>query len=267
MHTPVRRCLLLFLALQCAASVLAEAPSALTIRLDDPKAVYLESPAFDVHGDGIADDSVAIQKAIDKAAKQPLGGYCVRAVRPLPADAHPIRLGRGAHLRVWSNAARIRSWRQHAGLPGRHRSHGDVLRFSPSRGRRARRCAFRPGFPGSFRVPFPPPGTVPPNDAIGDASPGTFYSAMSNIDFEIGAGNPAAVAIRAHYAQHCFLRHMDFHIGSGLAALTEIGNEAEDLRFYRGNLRHPDRQAFGSLAVHTDRFDIRRTAQSRHPRA
>ena len=27
---------------------------------------------------------------------------------------------------------------------------------------------------------------------------------------------------------------MDFHIGSGLAALTEIGNEAEDLRFYGG---------------------------------
>ena len=76
---------------------------------------------------------------------------------------------------------------------------------------------------------------MPPNDTIGDASPGTFYSAMSNIDFEIGDGNPAAVAIRAHYAQHCFLRHMDFHIGSGLAALTEIGNEAEDLRFYGGS--------------------------------
>ena len=27
---------------------------------------------------------------------------------------------------------------------------------------------------------------------------------------------------------------MDFHIGSGLAALTQIGNEAEDLRFYGG---------------------------------
>jgi len=36
------------------------------------------------------------------------------------------------------------------------------------------------------RVPFPPPGTVPHNDDIADASPNTFYSAMSNIDFEIG---------------------------------------------------------------------------------
>jgi hypothetical protein len=57
---------------------------------------------------------------------------------------------------------------------------------------------------------------------------------MSNIDFEIGDGNPAAVAIRAHFAQHAYLSHMDFHIGSGLAALTEIGNEAEDLHFYGG---------------------------------
>ena len=57
---------------------------------------------------------------------------------------------------------------------------------------------------------------------------------MSNIDFEIGAGNPAAIAIRFHVAQHGYLSHMDFHIGSGLAALTEIGNEAEDLHFYGG---------------------------------
>ena len=35
-------------------------------------------------------------------------------------------------------------------------------------------------------------------------------------------------------AQHAYLSHIDFHIGSGLAALTEIGNEAEDLHFYGG---------------------------------
>ncbi len=57
---------------------------------------------------------------------------------------------------------------------------------------------------------------------------------MSNIDFEIGEGNPAAIAIRFHVAQHAYLSHMDFHIGSGLAALTEVGNEAEDLHFYGG---------------------------------
>ena len=57
---------------------------------------------------------------------------------------------------------------------------------------------------------------------------------MSNIDFEIGDGNPAAVAVRFHVAQHAFLTHMDFRIGSGLAALYQVGNEAEDLHFYGG---------------------------------
>jgi hypothetical protein len=67
-----------------------------------------------------------------------------------------------------------------------------------------------------------------------DASPGTFYSAISNIDIEIQDGNPGAVGIRAHYAQHCFLAHMDFHIGSGLAGIHDGGNVAQDLHFYGG---------------------------------
>ena len=83
-------------------------------------------------------------------------------------------------------------------------------------------------------MPFPPPGSVPPNDNVADANPNTFYSAMSNIDFEIGDGNPAAVAVRFHVAQHSFLTHMDFHIGSGTGGIYQVGNEAEDLHFYGG---------------------------------
>jgi len=85
-----------------------------------------------------------------------------------------------------------------------------------------------------FRAPFPPPGTVPPDPNIPDANPGTFYSAISNIDFRIDRGNPAAVAIREHAAQHAYLAHMDFDIGSGLAAIYEVGNESEDLHFHGG---------------------------------
>ena len=110
--------------------------------------------------------------------------------------------------------------------PGFQKGVGDMVIFTgPRPGDKLRPAG---------RVPFPPPGSVPPNDAIADANSGTFYSAMSNIDFEIGDGNPAAIAIRFHVAQHAYLSHMDFHIGSGLAALTEIGNEAEDLHFYGG---------------------------------
>ncbi len=79
-------------------------------------------------------------------------------------------------------------------------------------------------------------GTVPPEQHSHRCESGNvFYSAMSNVDFEIGNGNPAAIGIRFHVAQHCYLAHMDFHIGSGLAALKDIGNEAEDLHFYGGD--------------------------------
>ena len=38
-----------------------------------------------------------------------------------------------------------------------------------------------------------------------DANEFTFYSGISNLDFEIGPGNPAAIAVRFHVAQHSFL--------------------------------------------------------------
>jgi hypothetical protein len=230
------KCLLFVIALPGAASVLA-ATSTLTTRLDDPKAVYLEAPAFDVHGDGVADDGAAIQAAIDKAA-----GSLWEGIVFVPSGRYRLTrtLYVWAGVRVYGYGPTRPVFVLGDNTPGYQEGIGLMVMFAGSRPRTAGAGPGRGGtppgggFPGPFRVPFPPPGTVPPDDTIGDAGPGTFYSAMSNIDFEIGDGNPAAVAIRAHYAQHCFLRHMDFHIGSGLAALTEIGNEAEDLRFYGG---------------------------------
>ena len=68
-----------------------------------------------------------------------------------------------------------------------------------------------------------------------DANAGTFYSALSNVDFRIGKGNPQAVAIRSHFAQHSFLNHIDFQMApDALAGICDLGNEVEDLRFYGG---------------------------------
>jgi len=69
---------------------------------------------------------------------------------------------------------------------------------------------------------------------VPDASAGTFYSALSNIDIEIQDDNAGAVGVRSRYAQHCFLAHMDFHLGSALAGIHEAGNVVEDLHFYGG---------------------------------
>ena len=97
----------------------------------------------------------------------------------------------------------------------------------------------RPGAPaGPFGprgpVPVPPPTSVPFDPQIADANSGTFYSAMSNLDIEIGEGNPAATGVRFHMAQHAYLSHMDFRLGSALAGIYQVGNLGQRLRFFGG---------------------------------
>ena len=220
MDTLIRN--LLLTALAAGVSPAAPSRSVLTRRLDDPKAIYLSAPEFRAAGDGITDDSAAIQAAIDKAENHAHEGIVF-----VPPGRY--RLARTVYVwpgvRIFGYGAARPVFVLAENSPGFEKGVGVMVMFTGAR--------FGAGGP-RFRVAFPPPGSVPPNDAIADANPGTFYSAMSNIDFEIGGGNPAAVAIRFHAAQHAYLSHMDFHIGSGLAALTEIGNEAEDLRFFGG---------------------------------
>jgi hypothetical protein len=195
----------------------AFAASVITTRPDDPKAIYLDEPAAN------ADSSAALQAAVDKAT-----GTGREGIVFVPADRYTLTrtiylwpgvrlLGYGATRPVFVLPPQT---------PGFQRGMGVMVMFTgltPNEPTRA-----------GGRIAFPPPGSVPPNDRVADANPNTFYSAMTNIDFEIGDGNPAAVAVRFHVAQHAFLSHMDFHIGSGLAALYQVGNEAEDLHFYGG---------------------------------
>lgn len=201
----------------------ASAASVITTRLDDPKAVYLTADQFASHADGKNDDSGAIQAAIDKAESNAHEGIVF-----IPSGRY--RLSRTVYVwpgvRVFGYGATRPVFVLGDNTPGFQNGLGVMVMFTGP----------RPGDPsrGRGRVPFPPQGSVPPNDTIADANSGTFYSAMSNIDFEIGGGNPAAIAIRFHVAQHAYLSHMDFHIGSGLAGLTQVGNEAEDLHFYGG---------------------------------
>ena len=210
--------LLLLGAASCAL-----AASVFTARPDDLKAVYLAAEEFGARGDGKEDDSAPIQAAVDKAGSAgregivfvPSGRY--RLTRTIYIWPGVRVIGYGATRPVFLLAE---------STPGFQKGLGVMVIFTGANpAERARMGG---------RVPFPPPGSVPPNDAIADANPNTFYSAMSNIDFEIEDGNPAAIAIRFHVAQHAYLSHMDFHVGSGLAALTEIGNEAEDLHIYGG---------------------------------
>lgn len=78
-------------------------------------------------------------------------------------------------------------------------------------------------------------GIVEKDQQPRDAGAGTFYSAMSNINIRIEDGNPHAVALRTHYAQHSFVSHMSIYIGNGKAGLFDIGNEMENMAFFGGD--------------------------------
>jgi sugar lactone lactonase YvrE len=174
-------------------------------RLDDGRAVYLTRDHFPVHGDGIAEDSDALQQAINKVQETTNQGILF-----IPAGRYRLT----KTIYIW---------------PGIR-----LIGFGPERPRFVL-SANTPGFQqGPAYMVFFAGGRPRTNAPPRDASPGTFYSAVSNIDIEIGEGNPGAVGIRAHYAQHCFLAHMDFHIGSGLAGIHDGGNVARDVHFYGG---------------------------------
>ncbi|MGA8636818.1 MAG: glycoside hydrolase family 55 protein, partial [Candidatus Sulfotelmatobacter sp.] len=174
-------------------------------RLNDPKALYLTQENFAVKGDGIADDSAVLQQAINQIQEKTNQGILF-----IPAGRY--RLTRTIYIwpgiRLIGFGATRPAFVLAANTPGFQHGPSYMLFFAGAR----------------------PSGNAPPPDA----NPGTFYSAISNIDIEIQDGNPGAVGVRAHYAQHCFLAHIDFHIGSGLAGIHDGGNVAQDLHFYGG---------------------------------
>ena len=182
-----------------------------TQRLEDPKAVY-------VAGSGGGDDTSALRQAIDRVHETTGQGIVLLAQgRYRISDT----------LHIWPGIRLIGygATRPVIVLPANSAGYGDASRekvmFFFAGG--------RPGF-GRGRQRNPEGGRSP----VPDANPGTFYSALSNIDIEIEEGNLGAVGVRSRYAQHCFLAHMDFRLGSALAGIHEAGNVVEDVRFVGG---------------------------------
>ena len=156
-------------------------------------------------GDGVADDSTVLQQAINKVQEKTNQGILF-----IPAGRY--RLTKTIYIwpgiRLIGFGATRPTFVLAANTPGFQQGPAYMVFFAGGR-------------PGA--------NATPP-----DANSGTFYSAINNIDIEIQDGNPGAVGVRAHYAQHCFLAHMDFHIGSGLAGIHDGGNVAQDVHFYGG---------------------------------
>jgi hypothetical protein len=178
-----------------------------TVRLDDPKAVFVTGERFGARGDGNADDTAALQRAIDEVQVSTGEGVVF-----LPEGRYRL----SATLYVWPGIRIIGYGARRPTLVLGARTPGYQ---DPE----------KPGYMVFFAGRRPRDATPPP-----DANPGTFYSALSNVDLEVGPGNPGAVGVRARYAQHCFTSHVEFRIGSGLAGVREGGNVAEDVRFVGG---------------------------------
>ena len=181
----------------------------------DPAAVAVRGV-----GDGRADDTAALQGAIDAAA----GAHGEGGVVFVPSGRY--RISRTVFVWPGVRVFGVGPTRPVIALgrrtPGFQTGVATMVIFAGAR-------------PGQMRrVPFPPPDSRPFRPDVADANPGTFYSGMSNVDFAIEAGNTGAAAIRFHAAQHAVLKHMDFFLGTALTGLYQVGNEAEDLHFHGG---------------------------------
>lgn len=189
-----------WIPLLCAATPSVLATSFYAEKLNDPKAVSL-SPSG-------GDDTAALQGAVDKVQETTRQGIVLLA----PGQYHI-----SGTIYIWPGI-RLIGW-------GAERP----VIFLP---------ANTPGFGDASRekVMFFFAGRRPRNDQdpVQDANPGTFYSAVANVDVEIENGNSGAVGVRARYAQHCFLAHMDFQLGDALAGIHEGGNVVEDVHFFGG---------------------------------
>jgi hypothetical protein len=180
---------------------------------NDPEAVFFTPEKFNIKADGKMDVSDALQAAINQVKNEksfgilfiPEGKYRISKTVYVPGAIRVIGYG--------LNRPEI--------ILGKN-TPGFQKLDSGSRYQEKYMIFFTGGIVAEGRQP-------------GDAGAGTFYSALSNIDLKIEDGNPVAVALRTHYAQHGFISHVLINIGKGKAGISEVGNEMEDVTFIGGD--------------------------------
>lgn len=200
-------------AFEAARSKFGDSKSVYTQKPQDSHAVYFTPENFKIKNDGSADVGAALQGAINDLKRSdnfgivfiPEGKYKITGTIYVPTAIRLIGYG-----------ARRPEFFLAKNSPG----------FDEA----------RPDDKGEARYMFWfTSGIVEDENRVSDANAGTFYSALSNIDLRIEDGNPSAVALRTHYAQHSFISHCDIHVGKGKAGLFDVGNEMEDVRFFGGD--------------------------------
>jgi len=205
-------CLICFGVQSATAQKVTDGRSVYQTRLDDPDAVYFTPANFKISADGKTDVSDELQRAITEIKAKynfgilfiPEGKYLISKTIYIPMAVRLIGYGK-------------------------HRPQMILGKNSPGY------QAPDSGDKGKARYLFWFVSRLSkPGEPVQDASAGTFYSAFSNINIKIEDGNPYAVALRAHFAQHSFIAHADIDIGKGKAGLFDVGNAMEDVRFFGG---------------------------------
>ncbi|NIG55006.1 glycosyl hydrolase family 28-related protein [Chitinophaga sp. Cy-1792] len=179
---------------------------------EDPAAMYFTAKNFGIKADGSMDVSEQLQQAINQLKKDrnfgtlliPEGTYKISKTIYIPGAIRVIGYGKNRPTIVLAKNS-----------PG----------FQEE----------KPGDKGKSAYMFWFTSSTPePGGNIPDAGAGTFYSALSNVDLKIEDGNPNAVALRTHFAQHSFVAHINISIGNGKAGLFDVGNFMEDVQFFGG---------------------------------
>lgn len=194
-------------------SKVSESISFYKLKPEDPDAVYFTTGNYKITTDGKSDISDELQGAIDKLKLEnnfgiifiPEGTYTISKTIYIPGAIRIIGYGKKRPLIV----LRKNTPGYQAPVPTDKGKSNYMFWFTSS--------------------------VVEEGKTVNDAGAGTFYSALSNIDLKIEDGNPEAVALRTHFAQHSFISHCDIFIGKGKAGLFDIGNEMEDVRFFGGD--------------------------------
>ncbi|MDR0845516.1 MAG: glycoside hydrolase family 55 protein, partial [Tannerella sp.] len=187
--------------------------SVYTQRPDDPEAFYFTPENYPIKADGKTDVSEALQAAINQVKRErnfgilfvPEGKYLISKTIYIPGSIRLIGYGRKRPEIILAK-----------------NSPGYQQEVPADKGK----ANYMFWFTG---------GLVEAGQAPRDAGAGTFYSAMSNINLRIEDGNPHAVGLRTHYAQHSFISHVAVYTGKGKAGLFDVGNELENVAFFGGD--------------------------------
>ncbi len=163
----------------------------------DPSAIVLGSEKFPVAGDGVTDDTAAIQAGLAAGGSRlvflPSGRYLISGTLEIKKGTRLI--GYGAERPELIVAPNTEAFRD-------AESKAYVVKFLYQEGKKG-------------------------ND--------TFYSAFDNINIRIADGNPGAVGVFFDVAQGTVLKNVDMHLGAGNTGVHRIGNEISNVRIYGGD--------------------------------